>query len=210
MPPTFGSDARAKSMSRCSTSGLNSARVPHSSPGRQRHGRQQPQLRDLRPELLLANRVLDAERPRRLHEPADFHRFVEIELLVQIDHPVAVRPDAFADLLDRLDDQPDVRPRIEDRAAPAASATAASPCATPPPPPARAGARQNAAVDAVHAIPGRHRCRRALFQAHRRGFRRRDESLRQTRRRIELDVLARFAAEQLIERHVQRLALDIP
>ena len=33
MPPTFGSDARAKSMSRCSTSGLNSARVPHSSPG---------------------------------------------------------------------------------------------------------------------------------------------------------------------------------
>ena len=33
MPPTFGSDARAKSMSRCSTSGLNSALVPHSSPG---------------------------------------------------------------------------------------------------------------------------------------------------------------------------------
>jgi hypothetical protein len=33
MPPTFGSDTRAKSMSRCSTSGLKSARVPHSSPG---------------------------------------------------------------------------------------------------------------------------------------------------------------------------------
>jgi hypothetical protein len=33
MPPTLGSDARAKSMSRCSTSGLKSARVPHSSPG---------------------------------------------------------------------------------------------------------------------------------------------------------------------------------
>ena len=30
MPPTFGSDARAKSMSRCSTRGLNSALVPHS------------------------------------------------------------------------------------------------------------------------------------------------------------------------------------
>jgi hypothetical protein len=38
MPPTLGSDARAKSMSRCSTSGLNSARVPLA--GRQRYGRQ--------------------------------------------------------------------------------------------------------------------------------------------------------------------------
>ena len=33
MPPTFGSETRAKSMSRFSTSGLKSARVPHSSPG---------------------------------------------------------------------------------------------------------------------------------------------------------------------------------
>ena len=109
MPPTFGSDARAKSMSRCSTSGLNSALVPHSSPGRQRHGRQQPQLRDLRSELLFANRVLDAERPIRLHQPADFHRLVEVEFLVQVDHPVAIRADAVADLLDGLDDLADAR-----------------------------------------------------------------------------------------------------
>ena len=85
--------------------------------GRERHGRQQPQLRDLRAELLLAHRILDDERPRRLHEPADFHGLVEIELLVQVDHPVAVRADAVADLLDRLDDQPDVRSRIEHRRA---------------------------------------------------------------------------------------------
>ena len=60
MPPTFGSDTRAKSMSRCSTSGLKSARVPHSSPGASGTRRQQPQLRNLRAELLLAERVLDA------------------------------------------------------------------------------------------------------------------------------------------------------
>ena len=35
-------------------------------------------------------------------------------------------------------------------------------------------------------------------------------ALRQTRRRVQLDVLARLAAEQLIERHVERLALDVP
>ena len=63
MPPTLGSDARAKSMSRCSTSGLKSARVPHSSPGASGTDRQQAQLRDLRAELLLAQRVFDAERP---------------------------------------------------------------------------------------------------------------------------------------------------
>src|SRR3954465_7612444 len=39
---------------------------------------------------------------------------------------------------------------------------------------------------------------------------RRDDPLRQARRRIELDVLTRLATEQLIERHVQSLALDIP
>ncbi len=191
--------------------------------GRQRHGRQQPQLRDLGPELLFANRVFDAERPGRLHEPADFHRLVEVELLVQIDHPVAVGADALADLLHRLDDQPDARSRIEHRAAPAAT-PAASTATRPGHRRARgctrrcptrsasraAGARQNAAVDAVDAIARRHRRRRAILQAHRRRFGRRNQALGQTRRRIELDVLARLAAEQLIERHVQRLALDVP
>ena len=107
MPPTFGSDARAKSMSRCSTSGTELRPRPPLFAGRERHGRQQAQLRDLGAELLFANRVLDAERAGRLHEPADFHGLVEVELLVQIDHPVAVRSDALADLLHRLDDQPD-------------------------------------------------------------------------------------------------------
>ena len=122
MPPTFGSDARAKSMSRCSTSGLNSARVPHSSPGASGTVVRSRSFGNLRAELLFANRILDAERPVRLHQPADFHRLVEVELLVQVDHPVAVRADAFADLLDRLDDLRDARPRIEHRAAAAATA----------------------------------------------------------------------------------------
>jgi hypothetical protein len=135
---------------------------------------------------------------------------VKIELLVEVDHPVAVRPDSFADLLDCLDDQPDVRPRIEDRAAPAASATTARRNSRVATASCASGAWENAAVDAIDPIPSRHRCRRALFQAHCRRFRRRDEPLRQTGRRIELDVFARFAPEQLIERHVQSFALDIP
>ena len=124
MPPTFGSDARAKSMSRCSTRGLNSALRAPLLAGRQRHGRQQPQLRNLRSELFLAYRVFDAERPIRLHQPADFHRLVEVEFLVQVDHPVPIRADAVADLLDGLDDLADARPRIEHRAAAAASPAA--------------------------------------------------------------------------------------
>src|SRR3954451_14377441 len=42
---------------------------------RERHRRQQSQLRDLCPELLLAHGILNAERPRWLHETTDFHGF---------------------------------------------------------------------------------------------------------------------------------------
>ena len=41
-------------------------------------------------------------------------------------------------------------------------------------------------------------------------FGRRHEALRQTGGRIQLDVFARLATEQLIERHTERLALDVP
>jgi hypothetical protein len=41
-------------------------------------------------------------------------------------------------------------------------------------------------------------------------FGRRHDALRQPERRVELDVLARLATEQLIERRVERLALDVP
>ena len=109
MPPTLGSDARAKSMSRCSTSGLNSDRVPHSSPAASGIVVRSRSFGICGAELFFAHRVLRAEGPERLHEPADFDRLVEIELLVQIDHPVAVRADAVADLLHRLDDLRDVR-----------------------------------------------------------------------------------------------------
>jgi hypothetical protein len=43
-----------------------------------------------------------------------------------------------------------------------------------------------------------------------RRFLRRHDALRQTRRRVELDMLARLAAEQLIERRIQRFPLDVP
>ena len=117
--PTFGSDAREVDVPLLDE-GAELRPRPPLLPGRQRHGCQQPQ-RDLRSELFLANRVLDAERSRRLHQPADFHGLVEVELLVQVDHPVPIRADAVADLLDRLDDLADPRPRIEDRPAAAAS-----------------------------------------------------------------------------------------
>src|SRR4029450_4651767 len=128
------------------------------------------------------------------------------------------------DLLDRLNNLSYARPGIEH--GPAAAATAAWPAASSPgsrrarAPPLRsaarngcsrtAGARQDAAVDTIDAIAGFHRRRRALFQSHRRRFFRRDEPLRKARSRVELDVLARLASEQLIERHVQGLALDVP
>ena len=81
--------------------------------GCQGNRRQQPQLRNLGAKLLLTQRVFDAERPVGLHQPADFNGFVKVELLVQVDHPVAIRADAVAYLFDRLNDQADARSRIE-------------------------------------------------------------------------------------------------
>ena len=228
IPPTLGNDTRAKSMSRCSTSGLKSARMPHSSPAPDRHRRQQPQLRKLRAELLFAKRVLDREGPKRLRQPARFDRLVEVELLMQVDHEVAVGSDALADLFQRLDDLRNARACIEQRSAPAAARRrrrrprparpgaaaaraphqrrAAGPAAGPP---ARcaARARQDAAVDAIHAPAGGHRRRGALLQAHPLRLVGRDDPLRQTARRVQLDVLTRLAAEELIERHLSALPL---
>ena len=139
-------------------------------PRRERDGGQQPQLRNLRAELLLTHRILDAERAVRLHQPADFDGFVEVELLVQVDHPVAVGTDAFPNLRDGLDDQADARARVENGVAggPGQCSSAATP-----------RARQDPAVDPVHTIAGRHRRGGALLQPHRRGFCRRHHTGRQ-------------------------------
>src|SRR5690606_13015501 len=83
----------------------------------------QPELRNLRTELLLAQRVLHAVRSNRLHQPAQFHGFVEVEALVQVDHPVAIAADALADLRNGLDDLGDARARVE--RSPTAAATSA-------------------------------------------------------------------------------------
>ena len=131
--------------------------------GRQGHGGQQPQLRNLRAELLLTDRVLDDERAVRLQQPADFHRFVKIEFLVQVDHPVAVGPDAVAHLCRRLRNQSDVRSRVERGAAgPSPAGGSSSGGAT--------GARHDVAVHPEHAIAGRHRRGGAIPQAHGGGF----------------------------------------
>src|SRR5687768_1219990 len=138
---------------------------------RQRHRRQEPQLRDLRPELLFSKRILDAIGPVRFHEPAHFCGLVEVELLVQFDHPVAFRANAFPDLGHRLDDSRDARPRIEYRTAAARQrgryasgarrrTTTSHGARTP-------GARQDDAVHPIHAITGGHRRCRALLQSHR-------------------------------------------
>jgi len=123
----------------------------------------------------------------RFQEAAHFDRFVEIELLMQIDHPVAVGADAVAHLRRRLGDQPDVRSRIEGRTL-RRSATSAG---------GAAGIRKDVAVHPEHAIPCRHCPCCALGKAHRRRFGRRHDTLRKTGRRVELDVFACLAAEQL-------------
>ena len=136
----------------------------------------------------------------RFKEAAHFDGLVEIELLVQVDHPVAVRADAFTHLRGRLGNQPDARPRIEGGAlrgpAPRTGWTARI--------------RQNVAVHSEHAIARRHRARRPLLERQRGRFRRRHEALRQTGGRVQLDVFARLTAEQLVERSTERLALDVP
>jgi hypothetical protein len=159
MPPTFGSDTRAKSMSRCSTSGLKSRGSPLLA-RRQRHRRHQPQLRQLRPELLLAQRVLDDERAMRFQEAAHFDGLVEVELLMQVDHPVAVGPTpsricAAASAISRMCDR-------ESKVAP---------CAV-------RGVRRRGRPDSAgcrcppeHAIARRHRPCRPLLEVMAAGFR---------------------------------------
>ena len=218
MPPTLGSDARAKSMSRFSTSELNSARVPHSSPAASgtvvsrrslgscvrncssRSGSSTQNGRigcdeRCRPRRPRENRTSGADRSsschpgRRLRGSARaasaINRMRERESNARLRH--APRP-------------PPAPAPAAPPARPAARGTAA----------ARTGVRQNRRVDAEHAIARRHRRCGALLQTHRLRFGRRHQAGRKPVRRVQLDVLARFAAEQLIERHVQRLALDVP
>ncbi len=189
---------------------------------RQRHRRQQPELRNLRTELLLAQRVLHAVRSNGLHQPAQFHGFVEVEALVQVDHPVAVAADTLADLRHRLDDLGDAGARVE------RSPTATSPsggCARrtaaagsrtgPTPargrrrgPPGRR--RANRPIHTIDAVARLHRRPRSLSQAHGRELGRRNHPGRHAQRGVQFEVLTRLPAEQLIERHVERLALDVP
>ena len=66
--------------------------------GREWHGRQHPKLWNLGPELFFPHWILYQERPERLDQAADLERFMEVELLMDVDRPVAVRSNAVEDL----------------------------------------------------------------------------------------------------------------
>src|ERR1035437_9254856 len=82
---------------------------------RERQNRHLPEFGDLGPELLFSHRILEHEGTERLEQASDLHHFLEIELLVDVEEPVAVRSDPLADLFARLGDREDARARVEDR-----------------------------------------------------------------------------------------------
>src|SRR4029079_11476364 len=101
---------------------------------RERHRREDAELGNLRPELFFSDGIFDDEWPRWFDELADFERLVEIELLVDVDHPVAFRPNALADLFGRLRNLENSQPGIEHlphRGRATAATTASSGCSGP-------------------------------------------------------------------------------
>src|SRR5439155_22433051 len=194
--------------------------------GREWHGRQHPKLWNLGPELFFPHWILYQERPERLDQAADLERFMEVELLMDVDRPVAVRSNAVADLFGRFRDREDTRARVEELSllitasdATTAAAGACIPRATSAAAAPAGGSRRSAAaydavksgiglntsIDPVGIVPGGHRRRRALLE--------RGSGLyahRQAAGRIQRHKVAHFSAAQHIERHIQRLALDVP
>jgi hypothetical protein len=79
----------------------------------QRHRGHRPQLGDVLERMLVADRIFDEERIELLHHLAGAHRVVEVEALVQVDAPVAVRTHALAHGLAVLGDPPDRRAGVE-------------------------------------------------------------------------------------------------
>ncbi len=151
----------------------------------QRHVRHLAQLRNIHQRVLVTHRVLDEERVERLHDLADPHGVVEVEALVQVDAPVAVGAHRVAYVAAVLFDAADHRAGVEDR-------------------PDRHVARAHA----KRPVAGFHRRVSPLFQAEGgvgRGTRR-----SRAAGRVALAVVARQAAEQLVHRQAERLALDVP
>ena len=62
------------------------------------------QLGQVHQRVLVAHRILDEERLVLFDRAAGAHRVIEVEPLVEVDAPVAVGPDAFADFLALLRD----------------------------------------------------------------------------------------------------------
>ena len=187
MPPTLGSVERMKSTSWFSTSRLKSQRQAPLLAVGQRHGRHLPQLGDVLQRVLVAHRILDEERVERLDRLADAQRVVEVEALVEVDAPVAVGSDALAHVAcTPASTAPHDGARVVDAAD---RHVRRRPCGTrgSPPPSSRWRARARLSVAA-----GRRAGRRTPPV------------------RVALAVVARRAAEQLVHRQPQRLALDVP
>ncbi len=124
--------------------------------------------------------ILDEVRFVLFDEAAAAQRVGVVEALVEVDAPVAVRADAFADFLAGGRDEPHAFVRVVDVVD------------------NRAAAR----VGAERAIAGFHHRARPVAQ--------RESGARNAARRIALAVVADGAAEHLVHGHAERFALDVP
>ena len=134
--------------------------------------------------VLVAHRILDEVRLELFDAAAGAQRVVEVEPLVEVDAPVAVRPDTLANFPALLDDAAHGLVRVVD-----------------------AADRHVGCAHAKGAIAGVH-CRLGPIAKRRRLAARR--GWRHEGRAVALAVVAHAAAEQLVDRQFQCFALDVP
>ena len=149
---------------------------------RQGHRRHLAQLGDVRQRVLVAHGVLDEERVVGLDRLAAAQGVAKVEALMEVDAPVASGSDSLACLPAFLLDAPHDGARIEDVA--------------------DGDVARSHPERAIARLDGR---ARALAEAQLRVRPRRRRA-----REVALAVVAGGASEQLVHRHVQRLALDVP
>ncbi len=151
----------------------------------QRHRRHLPELGKVLQRVLVADRVFDEEGVVRFDSLAGTQRVVQLEALVKVDAPVAVRAHALAHVLAFLFHPAHHRARVVD-----------------------AADRNIARRHTECAIPGFHRGTGALLEAQP-GARRRP-CRRGAPSRIALAVVARRSAEQFVHRNAEGFSLDVP
>ncbi len=181
---------------------------------RERAGRHHAQLRNFLERLLVANGIFDQVRLVLLDQPAAAERVGEIELLVKVDHPVALAH-AVADLLAGGRHETHAFVRIEDvvgnRAADRRvhAKDTGSPLPSPRGP-VRAALRPNWRYRRRRLVRRRDRHRPASARPAEPRLVRRRRTGRPERCRITLHVVARGTVQQVIHGQLRRLALDVP